>query len=309
VVATRRLIAVVGPTATGKTEVAAAIAEAFHGEIIGADAYQLYRGLDIGTAKPPASLRARIPHHLVDEVEVTEDFSLARYLDLATAAIDDIWTRNRLPIVCGGSGQYVWALIEGWQVPRVAPDASLRRELEQFAAEDGPAALYERLQRADPAAAAQLDPRNVRRVIRALEVVERQGRPLSACRARRPIDASVLVVGLTCDRTELHKRIDARVDAMFAAGLVAEVEGLDARGLGDSRPVRSALGYKEVSAYLDGASTLDEAIERTKTGTHRLARNQSAWFKKTDPRIRWIDAGTQAPVRARDVVRDWIEVS
>jgi tRNA dimethylallyltransferase len=302
----RKLIAVVGQTATGKTEAAIAVAEVVGGEVVGADAYQVYRGLDIGTAKPTALQRQRVRHHLIDVVEPDEELGLARYLDLARGALEDIWTRDRLPILCGGSGQYVWALIEGWQVPRVPPDPGLRTALERFAEERGAEALHRRLADADPAAAERIDYRNVRRVVRALEVIEREGRPLSACQVREPIDAEVLIVGLRCRREELHRRIDRRVDAMFDAGFVEEVASLRAKGLGGARPIRSGIGYKEVGLYVDGEISLEEAVARTKTATHRLARNQSAWFKDSDARIRWVEAGPETPAECAALAAEWV---
>lgn len=302
----RRLVAVVGATATGKSEVAAALAEGFEGEVVSADAFQVYRGLDIGTAKPPAEMRARVRHHLIDIIDPAEALSLARYLDLARRALDDIWSRGRLPVLAGGSGQYVWALIEGWSVPRVPPDDRLRAELEAFAAEHGPEALHARLAALDPDAAARLDARNVRRVVRALEVVTRTGQPLAACQTRQPVEANVLLLGLRCERAELHRRIDARVDAMFAAGLVDEVLRLRAEGKGETRPVRNAIGYREVSDYLDGRLSLEEAVERTKRATHRLARQQGAWFKEEDARIHWLEAGPAATAAAIVATRAWL---
>jgi tRNA dimethylallyltransferase len=301
-----RLIAVVGQTASGKSEVAVAIAEESGGEVIGADAYQVYRGLDIGTAKPSPDLRARVPHHLIDVLDPTEELTLRRYLDMARAALEDVWARGRTPVLCGGSGQYVWALIEGWQVPRVAPDEALRQRLEAFAEEQGPEALHARLAESDPAAALRLDYRNVRRVVRALEVIEREGRTLTSCQTRVPIEAEVLVIGLRCDREELYRRIDARVEAMFAAGFVREVERLREEGRGEVRPVRSGIGYREVSDYLDGAISLEGAVARTKLATHRLARNQGSWFKDEDARIRWVTAGDDAPAECGALASSWL---
>jgi tRNA dimethylallyltransferase len=302
----RPLIAVVGQTATGKTDAAVAVAEALGGEIVGADAYQVYRGLDIGTAKPSTGIRVRVPHHVIDCLQPDEDLGLARYLDLARAALEDIWARSKVPVLCGGSGQYVWALLEGWQVPRVAPDIARRAGLEAFAAEFGPEALHARLRESDPAAAERLDYRNVRRVVRALEVIEREGRPLSVCRARTPIDAEMLILGLRCEREELYRRIDQRVEAMFDAGFVEEVRSLRERGMGEARPVRGGIGYKEVSALLDGDISLSEAIERTKTATHRLARNQGAWFKQNDERITWVEAGPSAAESCVLLAKSWL---
>src|SRR3954465_5942509 len=190
------LIAVVGATATGKSDVALAIAEALSGEVVGVDAYQLYRGLDIGTAKVDAATRARAPHHLIDVGDADDPWTLARYLEAATGVLEDVWRRDKLPVLAGGSGQYVTALLEGWQPPRVPPDEALRAELEAVAAAEGAAARHARLAAIDPEAAARLDPQNLRRVSRALEVVTRLGRPLAACTTRSPIDANVFIVGL-----------------------------------------------------------------------------------------------------------------
>jgi tRNA dimethylallyltransferase len=302
----RRLIVVAGQTATGKTEAAAEVARALGGEVIGADAYQVYRGMDVGTAKPAPEVRALVRHHLVDVLDPSQEMTLALYLDMARAALEDVWARWKTPVVCGGTGQYVWALVEGWQVPRVPPDQGLRAELEAFAAEHGPEALHQRLSEADPGAAARLDYRNVRRVVRALEVIEREGRPLSACRTRSPLDARVLFLCLSCERGELHRRIDARVTSMYAAGLVEEVRELRRQGFGESRPVRSAIGYKEAGLYLDGAISLEEAVQRTQTATHRLARNQATWFKAGDPRLTWVDCGAEAPARCVEIASAWL---
>jgi tRNA dimethylallyltransferase len=302
----RHLIAVTGATATGKTETAVTIAENLMGEVVSADAYQVYLGLDIGTAKPSLALRSRVAHHLIDVTTPAEPMTLARYLDLAHESLEDVWSRGRLPVLAGGSGQYVWALLEGWQVPRLAPDESLREELAAFATQHGPKALYARLVALDPGGAAHLDAGNVRRVIRALELVTRTGQPLAACQVRTPLDADILVLGLRYSRAELDERIDARVDAMFAAGLVDEVRALRERGWGDSVPVRNAIGYKEVSAHLDGKMALNEAETLTKTATRRLARNQGAWFKGNDARIVWVDAGPDAPEDCQEVIWEWL---
>ena len=219
----RKLIAVVGPTATGKTALAVALARAVGGEIVGADSRQVYRRMDIGTAKPTPEERAVVPHHLLDVVDPDEPFSLARYLELATAALDDIWARGRQPLLVGGSGQYVWSLLEGWTVPRLPPQRELRRSLEEQAEREGAEALHRELARVDPRAAAGIDARNVRRVIRALEVYQATGRPISFWQEKSPPSWDTLILGLTCLRDELYRRIDARVDGMMEAGLVEEV--------------------------------------------------------------------------------------
>jgi len=285
----KRLLAIVGPTATGKSALAIRLAERLRGEVINADSRQVYRGMDIGTAKPSNEDRERVPHRLIDIGDPAEPFSLGRYLDLASEALHDCWSRDALPIVAGGSGQYVWALLEGWQVPRVAPDRELRAELEAQAAREGPQPLLDELQRVDPAYAARVDPQNVRRIIRAIEVYRRTGRPLSSCQTRLPPDFSWLVIGLACRREELYRRIDARVDAMIASGLVDEVRGLIDRGCGCDRPSMSSIGYRQVCEHLGGGLSLEEAIARIKTETHRLARMQHNWFRAGDPRIHWLD--------------------
>ena len=285
----RKLVAVVGPTATGKTDLALHLALAFEGEIIGADSRQVYRGMDLGTAKPTAEQRAQVPHWLVDVVDPDEEFGLARYLDLVQAALDDVWSRGRLPFLVGGTGQYVWALLEGWQVPRVGPDWALRRELEERAHREGPQVLHAEVAALDPEAARRLDPRNVRRVVRALEVMRRTGRPFSACQTRRPPDFPWLAIGLDLPSEELYRRIDARVDAMIGEGFVEEVRGLLARDYRPDLPAMSGIGYRQVCQHLAGGLSLEEAVARIKTETHRLARKQHNWFHRDDRRIHWID--------------------
>jgi tRNA dimethylallyltransferase len=225
---------------------------------------------------------------------------------MAQAAIDGVWSHGRLPVLAGGSGQYVWALLEGWQVPRVPPDQRLRAELDAVAVREGAAALQARLRELDPEAAERLDPQNARRLIRAIEVVTRTGMPLAACQTRSPIDAEVLVIGLRLPRDEQYARLDERTDAMYAAGLVAEVERLRG-GIGEAGPVRTAVGYKEVSQHLDGAFDLAEAVRRHKNANHRLVRRQGAWFREDDPRISWFDAGPGVASEVVTMVSAWLK--
>jgi len=292
---TGKLIAIVGPTATGKTAVGVKLAHALGGEIVSADSRQVYRHMDVGTAKPGAEERARVRHWLVDVVDPDEPFSLGQYLDLAGAALADIWSRGLPAFLVGGSGQYVWALLEGWQVPRVPPDADLRRRLEGRAAHEGPDALHRELAALEPEAALKIDPRNVRRVVRALEVRYRTGQPLSACRTRTPPACDMLILGLDRPRDDLYGRIDDRVEAMMASGLAAEVEGLLARGYDRRLPAMSGIGYRQVCEHLAGEMGLEEAVARIKTETHRLARMQHNWFRRADPRIHWIDVSRGDP--------------
>jgi tRNA dimethylallyltransferase len=291
----RKLIAVVGPTATGKTALAIALARAIGGEIVGADSCQVYRRMDIGTAKPAPEERALVPYHLLDVVDPDELFSLAQYLELATAALEDIWARGLQPLLVGGSGQYFWALLEGWKVPRLPPQPELRRSLEDRAVREGPEALHRELAQIDPRAAAGIDPRNVRRVIRALEVCEATGRPISFWQEKAPPSWDTLVLGLTSPRDDLYHRIDIRVDGMMKAGIVDEVRGLLAMGYSRELPSMSGIGYREVGQHLAGELDLSTTVERIKTATHRLARQQATWFRRDDERIRWIDMSLGEP--------------
>jgi tRNA dimethylallyltransferase len=290
---TQKLIAVVGPTATGKTALAITLAQRLGGEIVGADSRQVYRHMDIGTAKPTAEERSLAPHHLIDVVDPDEEFSLAQYLEQAVAALEDVWSRGKQPLLVGGSGQYVWALLEGWRVPRLPPQRKLRRELEERAASQGAEALHRELAQVDPKAAARIDPRNVRRVIRALEVHKATGRPISYWQEKGPPSWQTLILGLTCPRQELYERIDVRVDAMMEAGLVDEVRGLLAMGYDPSLASMSGIGYKQICQHLASELDLAMAVARIKTATHRLARQQYTWFRLDDQRIRWLEgAGT-----------------
>ncbi|HWQ11816.1 MAG TPA: tRNA (adenosine(37)-N6)-dimethylallyltransferase MiaA [Roseiflexaceae bacterium] len=274
------LLAVIGPTAVGKTALAIELARRLGGEIVSADSRQVYRHMDIGTAKPTLAERAAAPHHLIDVADPDEEFSLATYQDLATRAITDITARGRLPILAGGTGQYLAAILEGWQLPRVAPDPALRAALEREAAERGAEALHARLAQVDPEAAAGIAPANVRRVVRALEVYTLTGRPISAQRARQAPPYRSRTIWLTLPPPALYARIDARVDAMLAAGLLDEVRGLLARGYGWELPAMSSLGYREFRPYLAGECPLEEAVQRLKYDTHAFARRQKAWFQR-----------------------------
>ena len=284
------VVAVVGPTAVGKTRLAISLARRFNGEIVNADSRQVYRLMSIGTAKPMPAERAEARHHLVDILDPNESFGLGLFLKLAHDAIGDIATRGRLPIVSGGTGQYVWGLLEGRQVPEVPPDPAFRQRLEQMAAEEGGEALHARLQEVDPDRAAALDPRNVRRVIRALEIHQATGRKPSNMGKREALPFPTLVIGLTMERQELYRRIDARVDDMMAEGLLEEVRKLAAEGYAPGQGALGSPGYRELGEYLSGQTGLDEAVRRTKTQTHRMARRQYTWFKPSDLGIHWLDA-------------------
>ena len=285
-----RAVCVVGPTAVGKTALAVALAQRVGGEIINADSRQVYRGMNLGAAKPTAAERAAARHHLLDLLDPGESFGLGAFLIYAADALRDIRRRGPAVIVCGGTGQYVWGLVNGEGLPAAPPDWELRAKLEAEAARSGGEALHRRLAAIDPARAAALDARNVRRVIRALEIAQVTGRRPSELhrRAGAPVDA--LILGLTRPRDDLYRRIDARVDRMMAEGFLDEARGLAAAGFRLGEGPLNSPGYRELGQYLDGDLTLDEAVRQTKLKTHRLARRQYTWFKPADDRIRWLRA-------------------
>jgi len=282
-------VAIVGPTAAGKSALAIKLAREFDGEIINADSRQVYRYMDIGTAKPGREELSRVPHHLVDIKNPDEDFSLAQYQQLAYRAIDDIQRRGRLPLLVGGSGLYVRAVLEGWGIPKVGPDPEFRRSMEEKAAEDGVTELYRELIETDPEAARSIDPRNVRRLIRALEVSRQAGAPFSRLQSKEAPPFDIMIIGLTAERAELYRRIDLRVDAMIERGLVEEVRKLMNMGYSPELPAMSGIGYKQIGMYLRGELALESAVYQIKTGTHRLVRRQYNWFRLTDDSIHWFD--------------------
>lgn len=298
------LVAIVGPTATGKSSLALELCQILNGEIISADSRQVYCYMDIGTAKPTGEERALIPHHLIDVVNPDQDFSLALYQSKALEAIKDIQHRKKTAFLVGGSGLYVWALLEGWRIPAVSPDPTLRHELEARAKVEGGKKLYSELKETDPAAAERIDPRNVRRVIRALEV-SLQGTPFSQLQVKQPFVDSV-IVGLTADRADLYRRIDDRVDNMIKRGLVAEVESLVARGYGFDLPSMSGLGYRQIGLYIQGKTDLPAAIKQIKFDTHSFARHQYNWFRLKDKRINWFEAGEGVNQAAHRFVQQFV---
>ena len=303
------LICVVGPTAAGKTALAVSLAQLFGGEIINADSRQVYRSMTIGTAKPTEEELATAPHHLIDILDPPESFGLAMFLEYAETALRDIRKRGRLPIVCGGTGQYVWGLVEGKRVPAVPPDPDFRTEMQAEAEMLGADELHRRLAAIDPKRAAALDPRNVRRVIRSLEIHRVTGQiPSDLQPESKPELPNAVVLGLTMPREILYQRIDDRVDWMMQNGFLEEVEKLATSGYPiESGPLDSP-GYRELGLYLEGKLTLNEAVARTKTQTHRLVRRQYAWFKHSDPRIRWLDAAEPGlSDRATGVVSSFLE--
>jgi tRNA dimethylallyltransferase len=285
----KHLVAIVGPTGIGKSQLAIRLAQTFNGEIVSADSRQVYCHMDIGTAKPSPEELSLIPHHLINIVNPDEDFSLAQYQQLAYRAIEDIQRGNKLALLVGGSGQYVWSVLEGWVIPQVPPDLKFRHSLEKKAAKVGKDELYQELMKVDPMAAQRIDPRNVRRVIRALEVHRGTETPIPRLQYKKAPPFNALIIGLTTDRGELYRRIDSRVDQMIKQGFVAEVERLVNMGYDLSLPAMSSIGYKQVGLFLKGELTLDTAIEQIKYETHRVARHQYSWFQLKDGRIKWLD--------------------
>lgn len=280
------LVAIVGATAVGKTTLSIQLARRLQGEIVSADSRQVYRGMDIGTAKPSPAERAAAPHHLIDVVQPDEPFSLATYQELAYAAIADITAQGRMPLLVGGTGQYLAAVLEGWQIPRVPPQPELRARLEQEAHEEGAAALHARLQQVDPQAAASILPDNVRRVIRALEVYMVTGEPISVQQKRQPPPYHITTLYLTMPRADLYARIDARVDAMVAAGLFEEVGRLRDQGYTWELPAMSGLGYIQLRPYFEGSATQAACVQQLKYDTHAFARRQDSWFRRLPGLVR-----------------------
>ena len=309
-----KLLVIVGPTGVGKSALAMRLAREFDGGIIGADSRQVYRYMSIGTAKPSDADRAEIPHHIVDIIEPDDRYSLALFLRDARQTIHNAKeTRARLPLVVGGTGQYVWGLLEGWQVPEVNPNTKLRETLESRLELEGVGALYDELRHIDIEAAARVDGRNPRRVVRALEVALSGDDDASTGGARHgprkiPPDYDAKIIGLTMERAALYACIDARIDAQMAAGWLDEVRQLRERGYGMQHAALSGLGYGELMRHLDGELPLDEAVQRIKYRTHRYARQQYNWFRLSDERIRWLSApvGDAEYERLAGDVRGWL---
>jgi tRNA dimethylallyltransferase len=290
-----RVVAVVGPTAAGKSALSLELARALDGEVVNADSMQLYRGMDIGTAKLTPAQRAGVPHHVLDIWDVTEPASVAEYQRLARAAIEEIARRGRTPLLVGGSGLYVRAALEEFEFPGTDPD--LRASLEEELAAVGPGPLHERLRAADPEAARRILPSNGRRIVRALEVIALTGRPFPAELPEPRPYYDAVYLGVDLDTAALDERIARRVDAMWAAGLVDEVRRLEAAGLRQGRTASRALGYQQVLRFLAGEWTEARARAETVRATRRFVRRQRSWFRR-DPRIRWLDAARPDLVQA-----------
>jgi tRNA dimethylallyltransferase len=285
------LILLIGPTAVGKTELSIQLAERLKGEIVSADSRLFYRGMDIGTAKPTLEERARVPHHLIDVANPDETWSLALFQKKAAEIIANIHQRGQLPFLVGGTGQYARAVTEGWSPPAVKPDPHLRSELEKLREENGADWLHTKLHELDPLAAEKIDPRNVRRTVRALEVILTTGKPFSLQRGQSDSPYRLLTIGLKRPRAELYKRVDERIESMFAAGLVEEVKALLEKGYLPELPTMSAIGYRECIRVVKGEWSIEQAKVEMRRATRMFVRRQANWFKETDPGIHWFDAG------------------
>jgi tRNA dimethylallyltransferase len=300
-----QLIAIVGPTGTGKSKLAIRLAQSIDAEIISCDSRQVYRYMDIGTAKPSPEDRSLVPHHLIDIVNPDEDLSLAQYQELAYQTITGIHQKNKTPLLVGGTGQYFWALVEGWQIPRVEPDIAYRQSLEKRAAEGEAAELFRELTAIDPTAAEKIDPHNIRRIIRALEVYRSHGIPFSQLQRKTAPPYHNLIIGLTMDRQELYRRVDLRVDEMIKNELVDEVKKLIEMGYDLTIPAMSGIGYRQIGQFLSGQLSLAETVQQMKYETHRYIRQQYLWFRLKDDRIHWFNIDNNIEAEIINVVTDF----
>jgi len=301
------LIVILGPTAVGKTEVSIALAERMEGEIVSADSRLFYRGMDIGTAKPTPEERERVPHHLIDVADPDEGWNLAIYIREARQVIENIYQRGRLPFLVGGTGQYIEALVEGWRIPGVKPDPELRAAIRDWAEKIGVGGLRKRLRYLDPEAAQNIDGPNLRRMVRALEVIFRSGQKFSEQQGQGPTPYHVLKLGLTRPREALYDRIDQRIDNMFEAGFIQEVKSLLEAGYDPDLPPLSAIGYRQIIYYLDGVITLEEAIRQMKSRSRKYVRKQANWFQEDDPHITWVSAAEDPLPKLEQEISHFLE--
>ena len=289
------LVVICGPTAVGKTEISIGVAEQLDGEIVSCDSMQVYKYMDIGTAKPSLVEQERVPHHLIDVVTPDEDFNVAKFQELAETAISEISLRGRIPVLVGGTGFYIKAITDGFLFPWKGASPEVRESLHKEAAEKGTDRLYTRLEEVDPQAARKIHPNDAKRVIRALEVYITTGRPISEMwregrKKKRARFDRLVMVGLVRERSALYERINVRCDKMIELGLVEEARNLLEQGYSRTLASGQALGYKEVVPYLKGECSLEEAVELIKRDTRRYAKRQLTWFR-ADPRIQWLDVG------------------
>jgi tRNA dimethylallyltransferase len=297
------LIVILGSTAVGKTSAAIALSTRFDGEIVSADSRQLYRKMDIGTAKPNQDELKAVPHHLIDVANPDEGWSLAIYQRAAYRAIDDIHHRGKLPFLVGGTGQYIRSIIEGWLIPPQRPDDALREALTHWALSIGAEGLYQRLEMIDPEAAINIDYRNLRRTVRALEVIFKTGERFSELRNRQECLYHPIILGIDRPREALYQRVDLRIEQMLEAGLVHEVRSLLEAGYSPDLRTMSAIGYEEIINYLQGEIDYDEAVMLIKRNTRTFIRRQTNWFKPDDPRITWVEASDEMVDRMEKIIR------
>jgi tRNA dimethylallyltransferase len=300
------LIVLLGPTAVGKTALSIELCRRFDGEVVSADSRQIYRGMDIGTAKPSPEEQAAVPHHLLNVRQPDEILSVAEYQTLAYTAIDDIHRRGKVPFLVGGTALYLNAVVRGMKIPDVPPNPSLRAELEEVATREGHEALFARLAALDPATAAQIDGRNVRRVVRALEIILETGMPKSELEGEDPPPYRILQIGLDLPRPLLYARIDARVEQMVANGLIQETQQLLSMGYPPNLPALTSLGYKEIGAYLRGDMTLPAAVERIQIETHRFVRHQYSWFRRMKA-VNWFDVSSPRTEEMATLIADFLD--
>jgi len=301
------LIIILGPTAVGKTRLSIELAQRLNGEIIGADSRQIYKYMDIGTAKPTPDEQSQIPHHLIDIINPDYNLTVAEYQDRAYQKINDLHKQNKIPFLVGGTGQYISAVEEGWSIPRVPPNPDLRAELEAFVEEHDAQTLHDRLQEVDAISAEKIHPNNVRRVIRALEVYMETGEPISKLQEKKPPPYRILIYGLRLDRDILYPRADMRVDTMIEQGFVEEVQHLLDMGYSRTLPSMTGLGYLEIAEHLLDNVDLDEAIEKTKFSTHNFIRRQDVWFRGHDNGILWHNVEELDTNMIEQSIREWLE--
>jgi tRNA dimethylallyltransferase len=297
----------VGPTGVGKSRLAINLASLFKGEIVNADSRQVYRHMDIGTAKPNSGELKEVPHHLFNIINPDQDFGLAQYIEKATKTIKDIQSRGNIPFLVGGSGQYIWSILEGWEIPKVAPDLEFRKSLENIAKYSGMEELYNQLLDIDPDAAKKIDKRNIRRVIRAIEVSHQANVPFSQLQKKNKPDDRTLIVGLTSERSALYQRVDARVDNMFEQGFLNEVENLNKMGYDFHLPAMNSIGYKQISLMQQGEISPEDLKNRIKVDNHRFIRHQYAWFRLRDERIAWFDTSPSSYRELINLIADHID--
>lgn len=300
------LIVIVGPTAVGKTELSLRVAECLHGEIISGDSRLFYRGMDIGTAKPTKEERKKVPHHLIDVSDPDQDWSLARYIPRVHQIIEGIHQRGKLPFLVGGTGQYIQGVIEGWKIPTARPDLRLRKVLNQWADQIGVDGIRQRLKSLDPEAAAGIDGPNLRRMVRALEVIFSTGQKFSLQKEKSGTHYSIKQIGLIRPREELYQRIDLRIEKMLKDGLVSEVKDLLEKGYSPNLSSLSAIGYKQIIDHLQGKCSLEEAVRMIQSRTRKYVRQQANWFRENDPEIQWFSCSDDPIPEIIEEIRNFL---